>query len=652
MSVLRPSSSVFSWHRLLGGIFAFSVFIYSGCARDLPQKSPKQERCSTEKMCDARCDQGEVESCEVGLALLIKKENSDDHSRELIRFAERACDLNSADGCMIASSSFIKKGIAAAVGGEGLRFLEKACKLEKAEACTFAGQFLMEDPVGNNRANEAKSFFEKACRLGDARGCGQQALVLIRDIDPADQAAWNKIIPLMETSCRADPGYCWRLGELYRHGAGVPEDGIKAEELIKLSCDDENVYGCHSLASLYESGAKGLPKALSKAVKLFSDLCEKSHWRSCVRLGARYEHGGGVDKDPSRAAKFYEDACNHGDKEGCNGLGYLLSIGRGVPKNESKAIELFRTACEANEPKSCANLGNAHRDGAGLAKSDSLAYQFYERSCSMKNRISCAEMALMQVQGRGVAKNLNLGIQKLKDSCSDGVDAACSNIASFYLAGDFLPKDYSKALQFGQKACEIDPNSSGCAKVGVIYSQGYLGSPDHAKAVVYFGRSCENGVALVCLLMGESLLEIKENEAKTKAISAFEKACYLGEKGGCYRAAELNTANFAGENGQITIKSADFYERACQLSHAEGCWTYGSLLLKGKIPNRDPIDSLPLIKETFASSCKFGDPAGCVMLSQMVAREDPKFAKELLEKTCDMGEKGARWCPRSKKPRK
>lgn len=158
-----------------------------------------------------------------------------------------------------------------------------------------------------------------------------------------------------EPDCRAQcnaghPGSCAYYGTILM----VRNELDKAAPFFEKSCSAANIpLACHNLAFAHYLGA-GVPQDFTRAMRLFTGVCDSGTAVGCAGVALLYHEGKGVAKDVASAVQFYEQACNGGDQEyGCPFLGRLYHSGEGVPKDVEKARSLYQTACSAGSRNGC-----------------------------------------------------------------------------------------------------------------------------------------------------------------------------------------------------------------------------------------------------------------------------------------------------------
>jgi len=73
----------------------------------------------------------------------------------------------------------------------------------------------------------------------------------------------------------------------------------------------------------------------------------------------------------------------------------------------------------------------------------------------------------------------------------------CTNLGITYQNGEGVAKDFGKAAQLFQKACD-NREMFGCNNLGNIYYNGYGVAKDIYKAMELYQKACDGGVKVGC----------------------------------------------------------------------------------------------------------------------------------------------------------
>lgn len=176
------------------------------------------------------------------------------------------------------------------------------------------------------------------CRCGE--GCRH-------DLAAAEEwakTAVEELTPLAENGqAEAQRG----LADCYVNGWGVEKSSEFAAKWYGKAFDGRDWLATGRLARLYASG-EGVPQDLVKAVELLAKAAEKENAEACCRLGECYERGEwGFDVDVAKALELYRQSASEGDAGGLYNLGCCYLEGIGVEKDMDKARLWLKLA--ANE---------------------------------------------------------------------------------------------------------------------------------------------------------------------------------------------------------------------------------------------------------------------------------------------------------------
>ncbi len=286
---------------------------------------------------------------------------------------------------------------------------------------------------------------------------------------------------------------CVNVGLAYLNGTGIKKDYKKAREYFKKTCDKCQNRGCDYLGDIYANGL-GVKKDYKKAYKLYKKACNNNYMSACDSLGLMYLNGHGVKKDSLKAIEYLTNSCYENNyMESCNNIAILYMLGKsGVHKNYKRAKELFERSCYLNSAKGCMGLGDIYKNGYCGEANKTIAAHYYERACNKSDentykaclnsaliyyhlgkyykakklleitcrghdKAACAYLGMLFYKGKGVEKNTKKGLRFLKKSCDNNFSFACYNLGVIYLKDI---KDYSKAMYYLKKACNIGDKES------------------------------------------------------------------------------------------------------------------------------------------------------------------------------------------------
>jgi TPR repeat protein len=205
----------------------------------------------------------------------------------------------------------------------------RACDLNDALACFKLSGVYREGrgvPKDLGRRTDA---LKKACDLGWQPACVNYANATRRDgPQQAEQSA-----ALTEQACQSGIGLaCFNTAELYRTGAGVPQDRDRALAFYRKACDSGYDDGCAWGEELAAGQLPMRPAAGSRSapVKVTVDLsqdartlegyttaCMARDVSACWRVAMIYEGDGSIPPDAAKAHAFADRACALGYAAAC-----------------------------------------------------------------------------------------------------------------------------------------------------------------------------------------------------------------------------------------------------------------------------------------------------------------------------------------------
>jgi uncharacterized protein len=188
--------------------------------------------------------------------------------------------------------------------------------------------------------------------------------------------------------------------------------------------------------------------------------------------------------------------------------------------------------------------------------------------------------------------------------CKAGDARSCATLAVMHREGVGAAKDWAKAAELGQRACERD-DIVGCRVVAAAKLGGQGVKKDRAAALELLGRACEAGDGMGCVELG--VARLGDKKLAGDAQYAFRRACYGGgEYEGCTWLGTLYAEGKGGMNASPKL-AVKFFEKGCKEGSAQACFSLGELLKAGKGMPKDPAKA----KELFAKACNAGHEKAC-----------------------------------------
>ena len=168
----------------------------------------------------------------------------------------------------------------------------------------------------------------------------------------------------------------FRLGEMYKYGRGIRQDGAEAVKWYRQAAEQGHAAAQKKLGWMYANG-RGVRQDDEEAVKWYRLVAEQGHAAAQNKLGWMYANGRGVRQDDEEAVKWYRLAAEQGHAAARYNLGGMYYNGCGVQKNYEKAVKWYRRAAEQGHADAQTNLGWMYENGRGVRQDDEMAVKWY-----------------------------------------------------------------------------------------------------------------------------------------------------------------------------------------------------------------------------------------------------------------------------------
>jgi TPR repeat protein len=230
--------------------------------------------------------------------------------------------------------------------------------------------------------------------------------------------------------------------------------------------------------------------------------------------------------DKATAAEWYSKAADLGDADSMCVLASMYRNGDGVPMDKAKAAELYRKAADLGESDAQYDLAFMLDSGEGIPADREEAERYFRMSAAQGDSDACL--------------------------CMGGI---CFERGEYGEAEDYF---LTAALKGDVKA-EYN--------IGLLYSGGYLGNADKAKAAEWFGSAAEKGFVLAHTMLGSIAMDsgdVKEAERR------FREAAEKGESVAMYNLGALGLSGgaaigFEEAVGWVSRAASAGYEPAYEL---------------------------------------------------------------------------------------
>lgn len=188
--------------------------------------------------------------------------------------------------------------------------------------------------------------------------------------------------------------------------------------------------------------------------------------------------------------------------------------------------------------------------------------------------------------------------------CEAGDAGSCATLAVIHREGQGGAKDWAKAAELGQRACDKDV-ILGCRVAAAAKLGGEGVKKDKAGGIALLERACQAGDGMGCVELG--IARLADKQLAGDAQYAFRRACYGGgEHAGC---AWLGTLYADGKGGMTRSPklAASFFEKGCKEGSHLACTGLGVLLASGKGVAKDAARA----KQLFEAACNAGHQPAC-----------------------------------------
>lgn len=217
------------------------------------------------------------------------------------------------------------------------------------------------------------------------------------------------------------------LGDFYRSGNGVPQNGKQAEYWLLKAAHQGDPAGETELADLYAEGAPDLPADKAKA-RQWAELASRQNYSPAFNMLAKLngptQHGSEPAQDVyAQASKLYQagkraesasyflQAAKAGNSKAQLQIGWHYENGVGVTRNYAEAARWYRAAADNGNAIAMKNLGQLYELGAGVPEDWLEAARWYQKSASLADRDGESALARAYEFGIGVPQSRDLAIQ-------------------------------------------------------------------------------------------------------------------------------------------------------------------------------------------------------------------------------------------------
>ena len=299
------------------------------------------------------------------------------------------------------------------------------------------------------------------------------------------------------------------------------------------------------------------------ATEILAHLSDGGDGRATELLGALYEEGRMLRRDPAVAKQLYLAAWEQGSVSALVRLGDLLSDGMPCESPErATALECYRSAEEAGNIEASIRLGDAYVDGIGCAPSVRRALEHYRRAeeQSPYARERIAEiLAVLDESYRRALSLLERGEEsRARRMLTDLVESGHAEAAN-RLGYLLQPTDRRAAARLYALAAELGSRVAHY-NLAVCYAEGIGVAFSYRLAVRHLETAKQAGVSAA-----EGLLRtLRGRRRRAELRKLYALACLLYRRGDFFASSRLLHA--AAEAGD----PASMHRLCCHLRRGDG----------------------------------------------------------------------------------
>lgn len=189
-------------------------------------------------------------------------------------------------------------------------------------------------------------------------------------------------------------------------------------------------------------------------------------------MGAMFEGGHGVTKDPRVAAQYYRRSAEQGDAGGQYSWGTMLLYGSGVAKDEGKAAEWYRKSADQGDVDGQRGLGGLLLTGIGVEKDEHLGVQWIRRAADRGDARAQGTMGQTYRFGYGVDEDHREAARWYRMAADQGNADALNSLGNLHEQGaGGMRQDYAEAARLYEAAAR-QGDSYGQLNLARMYREG------------------------------------------------------------------------------------------------------------------------------------------------------------------------------------
>ena len=228
-------------------------------------------------------------------------------------------------------------------------------------------------------------------------------------------------------------------------------------------------------------------KTMNKNIDSLEKKAKQGIVSSQRKLGVRYAHGDGIEKNLDKAYYWLGKAEAQGDVEAQCYLGLLYYEIRDF----TKALHFLQTAASQGLADAEFYMGKLYYKGEGVEQSFEKAREWWEKAAKQEYPAASYYLSCLYYEGKGVSQNKKSALLLCWQSAQLRFSKAQFALACKFLFGDDIPQDFTKAQQWWIKAAS-QGHIEAQFNLGNIYGQGQNAIQDILRSYAWFSLVLKN----------------------------------------------------------------------------------------------------------------------------------------------------------------
>ncbi|MBT2115598.1 TonB family protein [Dyella sp. LX-66] len=201
------------------------------------------------------------------------------------------------------------------------------------------------------------------------------------------------------------------------------------------------------VGAIYETGY-GVDKDPTAAVDWFRKSADAGNPVGQYKLGQLYESGWHVSKDPKQAFELHMKAARQNMAAAQHAVGRFYEHGLVVAQDYQEALSWYRKSAAAGNPNAQTSLGYLYQQGLGVPADEKTAFDWFQQAARQGQPVASFNLGLMYVKGQSVLPNRRAAIPLFEKAAEAGLAPAQYSLGLIYEQDVEIPADYAKALQW------------------------------------------------------------------------------------------------------------------------------------------------------------------------------------------------------------